>query len=253
MTGARLQAELYALTHRGTPGDTAFYAKFCARTERVLELGAGYGRLLAVLARPARLLVGLDLDPELLRAAKRRLRTLPLSRRRSLQLVQADMRSFALGQRFQRILLPYNGLFCLRTKRDALACFRAVRAALAPGGAFAFDVWNAEAFHRNPTSHPRADDSEPIVTLQHAGLTWDVFERTRVRRSAQHLDVTYRYVPRGPGAPCQIPIAQRYYRPTELSELLERAGFVVQHRYGTFSSTLFTPRSPQLIVIARAA
>ena len=46
-----LEAELYALTHRGNPGDTEFYARRCAGAGSVLELGTGYGRLLPALPR----------------------------------------------------------------------------------------------------------------------------------------------------------------------------------------------------------
>src|ERR1700690_1308585 len=113
MTSGRLQAELYALTHCGTPGDTAFYARLCEGARRVLELGSGYGRLLSVLARPRRLVVGLELDPELLAAAKRRVRTLPPGKRRSVQLVRGDMRRFELGPGFDCAILPYNALYCL--------------------------------------------------------------------------------------------------------------------------------------------
>src|SRR5450432_1596757 len=231
MKTARLEADLYALTHRGTPGDGAFYERVCAGAKRVLELGAGYGRLLSRLARVRRTVTGLDLDPELLRAAKRSIGQLPLGKRRAIRLVQGDMRRFALGRRFDCVLLPYNGLYCLLTKRDALACFRAARAALDPGGSFAFDVWNAEEFQRAVASPASADDSEPIVTLRHAGRTWDVFESSRVRRAAQRLDVAYDYVSRETGAKCRISIAQRYYSAREVGELLRRAGFVVERRY----------------------
>jgi SAM-dependent methyltransferase len=204
MTTARLEAELYALTHRGTPGDTAFYARACAGVKSVLELGAGYGRLIPTLAQDRRFVVGLDLDAELLAAARRSLRKLPRDVRRRVRLARGDMRSFDLGYRFDRVFLPYNGLYCLLTKRDALACLRAARAALQPGGRFAFDVWNAEGFRRETARHSRRDDAEPIVTLTHAGRTWDVFETSRVRRAAQRLDVTYSYVPREGGVACQI-------------------------------------------------
>ena len=50
----------------------------------------------------------------------------------------------------------------------------------------------------------------------------------------------------------QIPIAQRYFLADEISELLERAGFAVEARYGDFSRRRFSARSAQLIVLARA-
>ncbi len=252
MTTARLKADLYALTHRGTPGDAAYYARVCTGARSVLELGSGYARLLSVLAQPRRTVTGLDLDPELLAAAKRAARKLPVAKRQAIRLVQGDMRRFELGRRFDCVLLPYNGVYCLLTKRDALTCFRAARAALVPGGAFAFDVWNAAQFHREAAAHPSAGDPEPIVSLRHAGCIWDVFERSRVRRAAQRLDVTYDYVARENGVACRIVIPQRYYLAAELGDLLRRAGFVVERRYGDFSEARFTSRSEQLIVIARA-
>ncbi len=246
-----MNAELYALTHRGNPGDVAFYRRVCRGAESVLELGAGYGRLLGVLSAVKRRVIGLELDREFLLLAKRNLRKLPTPRRRSVRLLSGDMRDFALPEPVERVLLPYNALYCLLMKRDALACFRAARRALVPGGVFALDVWNAGPFHDTISLRASADDTEPIVTVRHAGQSWDVFERSRVRR-AQRLDVEYRYVSRASGASRVIPIAQRYYLAAEVEALLTRAGFALQARYGDFSGHRFTSRSPQLVVLARA-
>jgi len=244
-------AELYALTHRGNPGDVAFYGKVCRGTKRVLELGSGSGRLLVALAAAKRRLVGLELDVGLLALAKRNLRALPPAKRKSVRVLHADMRDFELPQRFERVLLPYNALYCLLSKRAALACFRAARRALAPGGLLALDVWNAEPFAVGP-AQLGADDSAPIVSLRYAGRTWDVFERSRVRRAAQRLDVSYTYVPRERGSALEIPIAQRYFLSSEISDLLVRAGFAIEARYGDFSGRRFSAGSAQLIVLARA-
>jgi len=247
-----VKAELYALTHRGNPGDLAFYRAECRGAKSVLELGSGAGRFLAALAGAKRELVGLELEPALLALSKRNLRALPPPLRKSVRVVQADMQRFELPFRFQRVILPYNALYCLLSQRAALACFRAVHRALAPGGKFVLDVWNAGPFATDSANGAMGDD-EPVVTFQHARRTWDVFEHSRVRRAQQRLDVSYTYVPREGGPVWQIPIAQRYFLPAELSTLLERAGFVVEARYGDFSRRRFSPRSPLLIVIARAA
>ena len=245
-----MKAELYALTHRGNPGDIAFYREACRGAQRVLELGSGSGRLLVALANAKRQLLGLELDPELYALAKRNLRALPAAKRTSARVVRADMRNFALPQRFERVLLPYNALYCLLSKRDALACFRAAHRTLEPGGMLVLDAWNAQPFHRSLATS--ADDPEPVVSIRYAGRTWDVFERSRVRRAQQRLDVTYTYLPREGGNAYQIPIAQRYFLPAELSDLLARAGFAIEARFGDFSGQRFNARSAQLIVLARA-
>jgi hypothetical protein len=91
------------------------------------------------------------------------------------------------------------------------------------------------------------------VTLSHGKRTWDVFESSRVRRANKRLDVAYGYVPREGGQLQTIAIPQRYFLVAELDELLERAGFAVQARYGDFSGGRFSPRSAQQIVLARPA
>jgi SAM-dependent methyltransferase len=242
-------AELYALTHRGNAGDIAFYNRFCRGARSVLELGSGSGRMLAGLAAAERRVIGLELDPQLLALAQRTVRGLSPSKRKSLRLVPGDMRDFELEERVERVILPYNALYCLLTQRAALACFRATRRALDVGGLFALDVWNAAPFQHG-LAEP--DDVLPIVCVRHAGRTWDVFEKSRVQRSRQRIDVIYSYVPRDGKSVVRIPIAQRYFLAKELTDLLGRAGFVVEARYGAFSRTRFSSRSPQLIVVARA-
>jgi SAM-dependent methyltransferase len=247
-----VSAELYALTHRGNAGDVAFYQKICRGAASVLELGSGYGRILGALAQAKRRVIGLERDPSFLALAAHQLRKLPAERRRSLQLLEADMRDFELPAPVERVLLPYNALYCLLTKRDALACFRAARRALTEGGVLSLDVWNATPFHGSASLRARADEVEPIVTLRHAGHTWDVYEHSRVRRAQQRIDVNYEYVPRARVPSCEIAIAQRYFLAPEIDALLTRAGFAVQARYGDFSGRRFTARAPQLVVVARA-
>jgi SAM-dependent methyltransferase len=248
-TSKGISAALYALTHRGNRGDLEFYQRACRGARSVLELGSGYGRVLLALAGSRRRVVGLERDPQFLALARRNLRELSPQKRQSVRLARGDIRDFQLAERFERVLLPYNALYCLLSQQAVLGCFRSVHRALEPGGVFAFDVWNAAAF--DAASGSLHDDDEPIVSLSHAGRTWDVFERSRVRRARKRLDVTYQYRPREGGAVHRIVIPQRYYLAAEVAELLERAGFAVQARYGDFSGGRFTARSAQQIVIAR--
>jgi SAM-dependent methyltransferase len=245
-----LSAALYALTHRGNRGDLEFYRRTCRGARSVLELGSGYGRVLLALAGSQRRVVGLERDPQFLALARRNLRQLSPQKRQSVRLVQGDLRDFQLAERFERVFLPYNALYCLLSKQAALGCFRSVHRALKPGGVFAFDVWNAAPFDAAIGALP--DDDEPIVSLSYGSRTWDVFERSRLRRARKRLDVTYHYRPRAGGAVHRIAIPQRYYLAAEVAELLERAGFAVQARYGDFSGSRFTARSAQQVVLARA-
>jgi hypothetical protein len=139
--------------------------------------------------------------------------------------------------------------------RRALArCFARVRAQLAARGQFLFDVWSADAFQRSLRSAAgrarHRDDGEAIVSLQHRGQIWEVFEQSRLRSARQRLDVLYTYVPRPQGARVQIRIEQRYAPWAELAALLAEAGLRVKARYGGFARERWSPRSEHLVVIA---
>lgn len=213
-------------------------------------MGSGAGRMLQALAQPGRALCGLELDPGLFALGTATVRELPAASRRGVSLLRADMRDFDLGRRFERVILPYNALYCLLTPRDVARCFRAVHSALEPGGVFAFDVWNADNF----VAHEQdgEDDEGAVMRFVHEGRTWSVFERSRLGRSAGRLDVTYTYVPSSRGAKREQVLRQRYYHSSDLLDWLERAGFRVGSKAGSFGAGRFGARSARLVVTASA-
>lgn len=193
---------------------------------------------------------GLELDAGFLRLCRETLRALPERRRSGISLVRGDMRNFDLGRRFERVVLPYNALYCLLTVADVSRCLRAVRRALVPGGTFAFDVWNADGLDVDALRNGPEDD--PLTRIAHAGRSWHVFERCDVARGRDRLDVTYTYVPSGAGKARRQVLRQRYYGSDQLLSLLERAGFAVSTQRGSFSGARFGPRSQRLVVTATA-
>jgi SAM-dependent methyltransferase len=256
MALTRIQSELYTLTHRGNPGDREFYAKACSSAHRILELGSGYGRLIPALLggaasrAPQRELWGIEQDPHLLAAAKHAARSLAPRRQSLVHLRAGDMRSFDCAVQFDRIILPYNGLNCLLNRRDTLRCMKCVKRHLAPGGQFIFDVWLADQFHKDASSSAYHDDPGPILALTHRSQTWDVFEKSHLRRRLQRLDVNYTYICRETGAEVTISISQRYAPVVEHRELLEAAGLRVVATYGDFSERRLGRNSPFLVMRA---
>jgi SAM-dependent methyltransferase len=248
----KLDAELYSLTHRGNPGDAGYYARLCKGRASVLELGCGAGRLLCRLARKNRMLIGLEFDTRLRSMARSALKALPASQRERSRVVAGDMRSFRLGTRFERILLPYNGLYCLLSRREVLACFKRVRAQLAPGGIFAFDIWSADSFHAH-VEQPSEAQVEHVATVKHRDRVWDVFEQSIWRRRKQHLDVLYSYHARGSTLSRDIYIPQRYLLLRELRELLMAAGLRVLSLHADFRETAVNRDAERLVVQAVAS
>ena len=217
----------------------------------VLELACGTGRLTIpiaqALARDAtRPVVGLDLGPAMLDAARRKAADAAVD----VELIEGDMRAFALGRRFGMIFIAFNSLLHLTTN-DALGeCFARVREHLAPNGVFAFDVFNPsiESLARAPeerTTQTRLPDAE--LGEIHVETTVNYDAATQVSHAAWHLSA--------PGRPnyLTIPLHLRCIFPQELPMLLAANGLRLESRDGDFGGEPFTSESPRQVGVARVS
>jgi len=246
--------ELFALLHRGTPGDLAFYRARSAGAARVLELGCGHGRVVLALARAGRVVTGLDRDAGLLALAARGVATAPPAVRQRVTLIEGDMRGFALAGVFDRILLPYNGIYCLGSDAEVIACLRSAAAHLAPGGGIVFDAWSADAFHAEADPQDEdPDDGAPVDSVTWRGRVYDVFESSEWQRDAQCIRVRYRYRPRRGGAEVEDRIAHRYLLTDQIPALAAAAGLRVAQAWGGFAGQPLGGDSEHIAYLLRAA
>lgn len=234
---------LYAAVHTGNPGDAAYYQRAAAGARSVLELGCGYGRILEALTElPALEVHGLDRDPGLLELAAQRAPKALLAR--------GDMRRFELDRRFDRVFIPYNGVYCLASEADFLEMLGCVRAHLEPGGLLVFDAYAADAFHEEAEDDDGWDEPTLVKTVRALGDTWDVYERSRWDRDAQRIDARYTHVAQKDAREVEAAIPQRYLRTAELTELLQRGGFDLVALQGGFDQVAYDESSPLFIAIA---
>jgi SAM-dependent methyltransferase len=241
------RANLYALTHRGHVGDAAFYRKACRGVSSVLELGCGSGRILRVLAQRGRRVVGLERDDALRQLARR---AVP----EGVAVVGGDMRNFELGERFERILIPYSGFLCLLSRSDALQCLRSVRRHLTSRGRLILDAYAGDAFHQQASADAIGpDELEFVVAIEHSGQRWQVFEKSRWLKRRQRLDVTYVYQQHPGKARLEVAIPQRYWLASQVPALLADAGLDLVSMHGDFDGGRYRSRSSELMVITAAA
>ena len=104
---------------------------------RVLELGAGTGRVSLDLARAGHEVTALEISPALLGALRERARGLPL------RAVAGDARRFELGVRFDVCLVPMQTLQLLDGAGERGELLAAAGAHLRPGGLFACAIVTA--------------------------------------------------------------------------------------------------------------
>jgi SAM-dependent methyltransferase len=135
------RARRYDRRHPGIPGDAAFYAGL-AHDRRVLEIGAGTGRVTAALATTARVLIALDHVPAMLEIAARRLR--PSAPSPGPSLLLADARALPLRGPFDLAVLAYRTLQHV-SDGERTGLLRSLYDVLRPDGILAFDTWHGPA------------------------------------------------------------------------------------------------------------
>lgn len=220
--------ELYELTHRGNRGDLELYHRAVDGAEHTLELGCGAGRILLSLAEAGHRVTGLDIHEGALDVLRARLASLVTEARSRVKLSHGDMRSFDFADRFDRVLIPYNGLYCLLSDEEVLSCLTTARAHLVDGGRLVLDAYLVDddavtEFRQAPS----VDASIHLGTIEDDGRTIEIFEETDWDPDRQYMDVLYRYeiAERGETRVETYNIEQRYLNPEQLEDLARRAGF----------------------------
>jgi SAM-dependent methyltransferase len=231
---------------RSPSGDVGFYRELAREAGgRVLELGCGTGRVLLSIARDGIACTGLDSSQEMLEELRRK------SPPENLRLVQGSMQDFDLqAERFALIFSAFRSFQHLLTVEDQLACLRAVRRHLAPGGLFAFDVFAPKLERVALLEEPEFEEAR-----------WreeetEIVRFTSVRRdpATQVSEVTFRYERRRPGSPPQshtVRTRMRHLFRYEIEHLLARAGFTDIQVFGGFDRRPFDYFSGETVVLAR--
>lgn len=215
----------------------------------ILELGCGSGRTLLPLLRDGWRMVGVDASQTMLDRCQARVDRLPDARAR-VELVRADFRQVALGRRFALVICPFNAFMHLYTRDDVERFLAVVRAHLAPGGLFAFDVLNPDLawLSRDPTRrwartrfrHPRTGK----ITYYSTSLTYDA--------ALQVAFMRIYYEPASGGRTRMVRLTHRQFFPLELGALLHYNGFTVEAHEGGFDGSALVPESEEQVLRCRS-
>ena len=229
---------LYAAVHTGNPGDTEFYLDACDGAGAVLDLGCGSGRIGGALVEAGHEVVGLDRDPQ----------ALEMAAGVGVSTVVADLRCFSLARRFERIIIPYNGLYCLLSEDAMVACLSAVEHHLTRAGLLVFDGYSGDQV--DTTDEPTEAQDEWVGSICHEGRRWDVLEHSVLDPESQRVDATYTHVAQPTGESIVAMICGRYLLSHQLPGLLSRAGLTLAALHGGFDQGPFHPESEFLVVRA---
>lgn len=243
-------ATYYDHAYRDRDEDIAFYRGVARRSAGpVLELGVGTGRVATAIALDGIEVVGIDRHPVMLAQARARARAAGLPRSR-LSLRRGDLKSFSLGRRFAVIIAPFNTLLHLYEPREFQQCFERVRAHLAPGGRFVFDVRvpQPEELARDPERAFRAKSFvHPTLGKR---VKYTEYFRYEPLKQVQYVTIKFEPVDGSPAV--ETLLSQRQVFPAELRALLALGGLRIARRMGSFDGRPLGPDDVDQIIEAVA-
>ncbi len=121
-------AGFYDCLSTGLDGDEAFYVEEAQKAGgNVLEIGCGTGRIMIPIAESGVNIVGLDSAPAMLEVARDKIAGLSDETRRRIQIVEDDMRTFQLDQRFDLAIMPYRAFLHMMTVDDQRRALTGIR------------------------------------------------------------------------------------------------------------------------------
>lgn len=232
-------AELYELVHSGNEGDLEFYTRECADAQHVLEIGCGTGRIGSAILAEGPEVWGLDIHPESLNIAKKK----------GLTAIFGDMRDFSIDQRFDRIIIPNNTIYCLSSDQEVIRCLRAAKRHLAPSGKIIFDGYIAP-IRASKLSKITVKDRQDswIKSVQFDGKEWDIFEKSVLDTRRKTASVSYRCISKEPSIELLIEVNHRYLGISEILILLQDSGLFALSIQGGYLNEALSENSQNFMM-----
>ncbi len=245
----------YVVPYRNRP-DVAFFVEAAKESGGpVLEVGCGTGRVLIPTARAGIEIVGLDLSPHMLNVCRNCLMKEPRDVQSKIQLVEADMRHFSLGQSFMLVTMPFRPFQHLTTVGDQLSCLQCIHRHLAKRGRLILDIFNPslESLTRENVGQELGDEPEFMtpdgrrVIRRHKIVSRDRFNQI------EYVEMVY-YVTHPDGQQERLvhSFPMRYLFRFEAEHLLTRCGFEIEQVYADFDKSPYGSKHPgELIFVAK--
>lgn len=228
--------------------DVAFWQGMARRTRgRILELGAGTGRLTLPLARIAgKRVIGIDRSEPMLARAVTKRRRVPAAKRPVL--MRGDIRELPFPDAtFSLVIAPYGMLQSLTSERALMGVLKEAARVLKPGGILGADlvpdlpIW--DEYHRETRLRGRGTSGAKVVLIESVrqdrrrGVTIfdQEFVETRGKaKTSKRFALAFRTVP--------VPAMVKRF---------EKAGFDVEHMLGDYRGGQWDPRAEVWLLLAR--
>jgi SAM-dependent methyltransferase len=214
------------------------------RGRRVLDLGCGTGHAIEALVERGYEVVGCDLSPAMIAAAR--------ERHPDADLRVADMRSLPDLGRFDLVLCLDDAVNYLLDEQELGDALSSIRSALADTGLLIFDVNTSLAYETAFARDRVVSDQDRVLAWRGGGLD----DRRRIASAT--IEIFNALPEEGTWTREQSVHVQRYWRDAELAELIAAAGMRIAGRVGQRTGAVLDrvpdpSRHSKVVYVVRAA
>ena len=216
------------------------------RSQSVLELCAGTGRVAIPLAQAGHRVCAVDYAEEMLELANQKRDACGLTKKQLL-FVQADVRKVNLQKKFDWVCVLFNTFLSFTTLADQDQFFQTVLRHLKPKGRFWIDIFNPDL---TMIAETRLVNIEPTAFFVPA-LGRSVWRMTDILRTGPQTErVTFKYTwfdELGREKKENMSFDLTFLFSRELQLLLERNGLKIERLWGDYDGSELTSYSPRII------
>jgi len=236
-------APLYDFFQYGVEGDVKFYLDYFKNFKgKILEIGAGTGRITIPLIKQGLDVTALDIAPKMLEILREK------SKKENVKIktICADMKNFKSKDKFKAVIITFSTFQHLYSVSDQLKALENIKKHLSSNGLLIFDVYNPALKYISKGNWQWRKDK--IANLPNVKGEVKIDYRNRYDMAKQMMYQEYRF--KYPdGQEKIIPLRMRFFFRFELEHLLYRAGFKIKKLYGDFYKTPFESNSTRMVFV----
>jgi len=218
----------------------------------MLEFACGTGRITIPTAYRGIEVVGIDISPDMLAIAKRKVAELDQDIADKIMLFEGDMRDFKIERKFDLVTIPFRAFICLTTVEDQKATLRNAHRHLNPGGRLILNFFDPD-LREVLDHHDRMASVQRLMNRFKHPVTgnpvkeWSTWDYNITEQTISELRNFVEY-----GADGSIlkstffSFKLRYILRWEMHHLLELCGFKVEELYGDFNRGPFRAGGEQI-------
>ena len=194
----------------------------------VLELACGTGRLAYSFVREGAKYTGLDISPDFIQLAKKKLDGVG----KPVSVVCSDIRDFYLNKTYDLIFIGFNSFLHLLTDKDALSCLSCIKKHMHQHTRFIIDI-----FVPNPLFLYRPEGHRFNV-LEYTDTFLDekifVEESNEYNPNTEINEITWYFSSEKNPDFAKEFFFMRMYFPSKMNQLLIDSGFRILHQWGDY-------------------